>query len=137
LIQRILAGGNGMGGFYSPVGVGTIMEKNKEKKIIDGREYLLEMPLRATFSFVRAHKADAIGNLMYHGGGRASNPIMAMASDMTIAEVDHIVEIGEINPDDVVTPGIFVDRVGKISPVGRGSEVARKRRISEMFEGEK
>lgn len=121
LAERIRAGGSGLGGFYSPVGVGTILEQGKEKKIIDGREYVLEKAIRADFGFVRAYKADKRGNLVYRGSGRACNPIIAMASDITIAEVDEIVEIGELDPEVIVTPGIFVDRIIKVPEGAIGS----------------
>ncbi len=100
LAQRIRAGGGGLGGFYTPVGVGTLVEKGKEKRVIDGKEYILEKPLRADFGFVRAYKADKRGNLVYRGSVRGCNPLIAMACDVTIAEVDEIVEVGElINKD--------------------------------------
>lgn len=121
LVQRMRAGGSGLGGFYTPVGVGTVVEEGKEKRIIDGKEYLLEKPLRADFGFVRAHKADRRGNLVYRGAVRGCNPVIAMASDVTIAEVDEIVEAGELDPDAIVTPGIFVQRIVKIPEGGYGS----------------
>ncbi|MBI2329457.1 MAG: CoA transferase subunit A [Chloroflexi bacterium] len=121
LIERVRAGGSGLGGFYSPVGVGTFLEEGKEKRVIDGKEYLLEKPLRADFAFVRAYKADTRGNLVYRGSVRGSNPIIAMAADVTIAEVDEIVEVGELDPETIVTPAIFVDRIVKIAEDGFGS----------------
>lgn len=121
LAQRMHAGGSGLGGFYTPVGVGTIVAEGKEKRIIDGKEYILEKPLRADFGFVRAYKADKRGNLIYRGAVRGGNPIIAMASDVTIAEVDEIVEVGELDPDAIVTPGIFVQRIVKIPEGGYGS----------------
>jgi len=121
MAERIRAGGSGLGGFYTPVGVGTIVEKGKEKKIIDGKEYILEKPLRADFGFVRAYKADKRGNLIYRGAVRGCNPIIAMASDVTIVEVDEVVETGELAPDVIVTPGVFVKRIVKIPEGGYGS----------------
>lgn len=121
LAQRIRAGGNGVGGFYTPVGVGTVVEKGKEKKVIDGKEYILEKPLRADFGLIRAYKADKRGNLVYRGAVRSVNPLIAMASDITIAEVDEIVETGELDPDAIVTPGVFVQRIVKIPEGGYGS----------------
>ena len=121
LIERIRCGGSGLGGFYTPVGVGTVVEKGKEKKIIDGREYILEKPLRADFGLIRAHKADKRGNLIYRGAVRGANPIIAMASNVTIAEVDEIVEVGELDPDAIVTPGVLVQRVVQIPEGGYGS----------------
>ncbi len=114
LAQRLHAGAAGLGGFYSPVGIGTIMEEGKEKRVINGREYLLEMPIRGDFAFVRAYKADKIGNLIYRGTARSYNPLIAMAADVVIAEVDDIVEAGEIDPEHVITPGVYVDRIVKI-----------------------
>ncbi|MFC2052416.1 CoA transferase subunit A [Chloroflexota bacterium] len=121
MAQRIHAGGAGIGGFYTPVGVGTIVEKGKEKKVIDGKEYILEKPLKADFGFVRAYKADKRGNLVYRGSVRSCNPLIAMASKVTIAEVDEIVEVGELDPEVIVTPGVFVHRIVKIPEGGYGS----------------
>lgn len=121
LMARLHAAASGIGGFYSPVGVGTIVEEGKEKRVIDGREYLLEMPLKPDFGFVRAHKADKYGNLVYLGVQRGYNPVIAMASKVTIAEVDEIVEPGELDPEGIVTPAIFVDRIVQIPEGGRGS----------------
>ena len=121
LAERIRAGGSGLGGFYTPVGLGTIVEEGKEKKIIDGREYLLERPLQADFGFVRAYKADKRGNLVYRGSVRGCNPIIAMACRVTIVEVDEIVEVGELDPDAIVTPEIFVHRIVRIPEGGCGS----------------
>ena len=105
----------GMGAFYSPIGVGTPYEKGKEKKIINGKEYLIEYPLSADFGFIRAYKADKLGNLIYRGTARGFNPLIAKAARLTIAEVDEIVEPGEIDPEHIITPGIFVDRIVKIA----------------------
>ena len=135
LVQRIRAGGSGIGGFYSPIGIGTVVEEGKEKKIIDGKEYILEKPLKADFGFVRAYKADRMGNLVYHGGGRACNPIIAMASKVTIAEVDEIVDVGELDPEVIVTPGIFVNRIVEIPEGGLGSHEERARMLREISEG--
>jgi 3-oxoadipate CoA-transferase alpha subunit len=126
MAERIRAGGSGIGGFYTPTGAGTVLEEGKEKKVIDGKEYILEKPLKADFSLIRAHKADKRGNLTYRGAGRSANPIMAMAADITIAEADDIVEVGELDPEDVVTPGIFVDRIIKIPDNGLGSYQQRE-----------
>ena len=136
LVERIRAGGSGIGGFYSPIGVGTIVEEGKEKRIIDGKEYLFEKPLTSDFGFIRAHKADRMGNLVYRGSGRACNPIIAMASKVTIAEVDEIVETGELDPEVIVTPGIFVDRVVKIPEGGLGSSKEKARILHETCEGD-
>lgn len=116
---RIKAAGMGMGAFYSPVGVGTIYEKGREKRIINGREYILEYPLSADYAFVRASKADKMGNLQFRGTERAFNVIIAKACRTTIAEVDELVAPGEIDPDQVVVPGIYVDRIVRIPEGGR------------------
>lgn len=133
LVERLRAGGSGIGGFYSPVGVGTILEKGKEVKVINGKKYILETPIRADFGFVRAFKADKLGNLVYRGSGRGCNPIIAMASDVTIAEVDEIVEVGELDPEVVVTPSIFVDRIVKIPEGGLGSYQHRAKLLERVF----
>ncbi len=108
---RMKAGGMGIEAFYSPIGIGTVYERGKEKRVFNGKEYLLEYPLRADYGFVRACKADKLGNLTYKGTERAANPLVAKACDVTIAEVDEIVESGEIAPDHVVTPGMYLDRI--------------------------
>ncbi|HEY91349.1 MAG TPA: CoA transferase subunit A [Dehalococcoidia bacterium] len=113
LVERIRAGGAGIPGFYTPTGVGTIAEEGKEKKTINNREYLLEMALRADFAFIKAHKTDQKGNLTYRMTARNFNPLMAMAAEVTIAEVEEIVETGDLDPEYVITPHIFVDRIVK------------------------
>jgi 3-oxoacid CoA-transferase len=126
LASRLYAGAAGLGGFYNPVGVGTIVAEGKERRIINGREHILEEPIVPDFAFIRAHKADRLGNLVYQGTFRLDQPAMAMAARVTIAEVDEIVEVGGIDPEHVVTPGIFVDRIVKIPGDGLGTQ--RKRR---------
>ena len=106
--ERIRAAGAGIGGFFTPTGYGTIVAEGKETRIIDGKHYVLEMPLRADFAFVKAWKGDRVGNLVYRRTARNFNPVMATAARITIAEVEQLVEPGEIDPDHVVTPGIFV-----------------------------
>lgn len=118
LVERIRAAGAGIGGFFTPVGVGTLIARGKEKRLIDGREYILEFPLRADYAFIRAYKADKLGNLVYKGTSRGFGPIMATAADITIAEVDEILEPGELDPEVIVTPGIFVDRIVKRTELG-------------------
>ncbi len=108
LAERIRSAGAGLGGFLTPTGVGTIVEEGKEKMVINGMEYLLELPLKADVALVYAEKADKFGNLVYAGSKSNFNPLMATAADITIAEVAEVVEIGEINQLDVKTPGIFV-----------------------------
>jgi acetate CoA/acetoacetate CoA-transferase alpha subunit len=111
LAERIRAGGSGLGGVLTPTGVGTVVEEGKEKIIVDGREYLLEKPLRAEVALLKAYKADQAGNLIYHRSARNFNPLMALAADLVIVQVEQIVEIGEIDPDEVMTPGILVDKI--------------------------
>lgn len=111
LAERIRAAGAGIGGFYTPTGVGTVIEEGKEVKEINGKKMLLEYGLPADFTFVRAHKADTYGNLIYRMTQRNYGPVMAMAGKVTIAEVDEIVEPGDLDPERVDTPGIFVQRV--------------------------
>jgi 3-oxoacid CoA-transferase subunit A len=106
--ERIRAGGAGIGGFFTPAGYGTLVAEGKESRVIEGRPYVLEKPLRADFAFVKAWTGDRAGNLVYRRTARNFNPVMATAADVTIAEVEHLVEPGRIDPDHVVTPGIFV-----------------------------
>ncbi|MRH44363.1 acetate CoA-transferase subunit alpha [Aquibacillus halophilus] len=111
LAERIRSGGSGLGGILTPTGVGTSVAEGKEIIRVDGRDYLLETPLRADVALLKAKKADKSGNLVYNRSARNFNPIMALAADLVIAEVDEIVEIGEIDPEDVVTTGILVDKI--------------------------
>lgn len=111
LIERIRCGGAGLGGFLSPVGVGTLLAEGKETKVVGGKEYILELPLHADFALLRAHKADPAGNLTYSKTARNYSPVMATAAKTVIVEVDQIVELGGIHPEEVVTPSIFVDRI--------------------------
>jgi 3-oxoacid CoA-transferase subunit A len=111
LAERIRAGGAGIGGFYTPTGVGTVVAEGKETREIDGQMYLLEKPLRADFAIVRAAVGDRSGNLRFHATARNFNPLMAMAAKVTIAEVDELVDEGAIDPDDVHLPGVFVKRI--------------------------
>ena len=111
LAERIRAGGAGIGGFYTATGVGTKVAEGKETRVIAGREYLLEMPLRADFSFVYAWKADRWGNLVFRKTTRNFGPMMCAAAKVTIVEAPQVVAAGEIDPDLVQTPGIYVKRV--------------------------
>ena len=106
--ERIRAGGAGIGGFFPPTGYGTLAAEGKETRIIDGRPYVLESPITADFAFVKAWKGDRLGNLIYRRTARNFNPVMATAGRVTIAEVEELVEPGALNPDEVVTPGIYV-----------------------------
>jgi len=108
LAEQVRAGGAGLGGVLTPTGVGTVVEEGKQKINIDGREYLLELALQADFALIRAHKADTLGNLVYRRATRNFNPLMAMAAKVVVAEVEEIVPAGEIDPDAVMTPGLFV-----------------------------
>lgn len=111
LSERIRIAGAGIGGFLTPTGYGTRLAEGKEARVIDGKGYVLEMPLHADFALVRAECADSWGNLTYNTAGRNFNPMMAAAAKITIAEVGQVVSVGSLDPEHVVTPGIFVDRV--------------------------
>ncbi len=108
LAEKIRAGGAGLGGVLTPTGLGTLVAEGKQIITVDGREYLLEKPLRADIAFLKAHTADKAGNLIFHSSARNFNPLMGMAADIVIAEAANIVEIGAIDPDAVMLPGIFV-----------------------------
>jgi len=109
LAERIRAAGAGLGGILTHTGVGTAVEKGKQKITIDGREYLLETPIHGDVTLIKAAVADRVGNLVYHGAARNFCPLMATAGTIVLAEVDRIVDIGELDPECIVTPGIFVD----------------------------
>lgn len=113
LAERIRCGGAGLGGFLTPTGVGTIVEEGKEKKTIGERTYLLELPLRADIALIKAWKADKYGNLIYSKSARNFNPLMAMAADLVIVEAEEIVEVGALDPEQVMTPGALVDMIIK------------------------
>lgn len=115
--ERIRSGGAGIGGFLTPVGLGTPLAEGKTTIEVDGATFLLERPLHADVAFVRAHKADRLGNLQYRMAGRNFNPLMATAADLVIAEVDEIVETGELDPEQIQTPAIFVDRIVQCPPM--------------------
>ena len=115
LAERIRCGAGGLGGFYTPVGVGTVVEKGKDKKVIGGKEYILELPLHADFALIKAHQADTLGNLVYKGTARSFNPVMATAAKTTIVEVDKLVEPGQLDPEAVMTPHVYVDRIVEVS----------------------
>jgi 3-oxoacid CoA-transferase subunit A len=111
LAERIRAGGAGVGGFYTPTGVGTKVAEGKETRVIDGRAYLLELPLRADFALVYAWKADSWGNLVFRKTTRNFGPMMCAAAKVAVVEAPQVVAAGEIDPDQVHTPGIYVKRV--------------------------
>jgi 3-oxoadipate CoA-transferase, alpha subunit len=111
LAERLRAAGAGIGAFFSPTAVGTPLAAGKETRIIDGREYVLEYPFRGDYAFIAAHRADRLGNLVYRKTARNFGPVMATAAATTIAEVAHVVETGSIDPENVITPSIYVDRI--------------------------
>ncbi|MGV7960253.1 acetate CoA-transferase subunit alpha [Photorhabdus tasmaniensis] len=111
LIERIRCGGAGLGGFLTPTGVGTFVEAGKQKITLNGTDYLLELPLRADLALIQAHLSDHQGNLTYQLSARNFNPVIALAADSTIAEPDALVEVGEIAPDCVMTPGALIDYI--------------------------
>ncbi|WP_199634792.1 3-oxoacid CoA-transferase subunit A [Serratia sp. PAMC26656] len=111
LAARIQAGGSGLGGFYTPTGYGTKLAEGKETREIDGRQYVFELPLKADFALIKAEKGDRWGNLLYSKTGRNFGPIMAMAAHCTIAEINQLVPLGELDPETIITPGIFVQRL--------------------------
>ena len=111
LAEQIRAGGAGLGGFLTPTGLGTVIEEGKEKIEVNGKEYLLELPLRADVALILGHKVDKAGNIVYRGATRNFNTVMATAADIVIVETENLVEVGEIDQNDVVTPGLFVDYI--------------------------
>ncbi|WP_309067515.1 3-oxoacid CoA-transferase subunit A [Microbacterium sp.] len=116
LAERIRAAGAGIGAFFSPTGVGTQLAEGKEEREIDGRRYVLEYPIKADYALISALKGDRWGNLVYRETARNFGPIMATAAATTIVQVDETVELGSLDPENVVTPGIFVDRVVAVGP---------------------
>lgn len=113
LAERVRAGGSGLGGILTSTGLGTIIAEGKKVVEIEGKEYLLEMPLRADVAIIKANKGDKSGNLIYNGTTQNFNPLMAMAADLVIAEVDTVVETGELSPESIHTPFIFVDHIAQ------------------------
>lgn len=111
LAEAIRAGGAGIGGFYTKTAVGTKLAENKEEKVIDGQRYIFEKAIKGDVAIIKAAKADSLGNLIYSHTAMNMNPMMAMAADIVIAEVDEIVEVGSIDPHHVVTPHVYVDYV--------------------------
>ena len=114
LAERIRAAGAGIGAFFSPTGYGTLLAEGKEARLIDGRNYVLEYPIRADFALIKALRGDRWGNLIYRKTARNFGPIMASAADCTIAQVREIVNLGDLDPEAVVTPGIFVKRIVEV-----------------------
>ncbi|RJF99212.1 3-oxoacid CoA-transferase subunit A [Noviherbaspirillum saxi] len=111
LAERIRAAGAGIGGFFSPTGYGTQLAEGKETRVIDGRNYVFETPIHADFALIKALRGDRWGNLVYRKAARNFGPVMAMAAKCTIAQVAEVVELGELDPEAIITPGIFVQRV--------------------------
>jgi len=124
LAERIRAAGAGIGAFYTPTGFGTQLAQGKETRVIDGRHYVLEFPIRADFALIKALRGDRWGNLVYRKTARNFGPIMASAATVTIAQVDDIVELGELDPEDIVTPGIFVTRIVHVPADSRSRQGA-------------
>jgi 3-oxoadipate CoA-transferase, alpha subunit len=114
LAERLRAAGAGIGAFFSPTGVGTPLAEGKESRVIDGREYLLEYPIRGDVALIRAHVADRMGNLVYRKTARNFGPVMATAATVTIAQVSRVVEVGSLDPEAVVTPAIYVNRIVEV-----------------------
>ena len=115
LAERIRAAGAGIGAFYTPTGHGTLLAEGKETRVIAGRPHVLEYPLAADFALIKAHRGDRLGNLVYRKAARNFGPIMASAAACTVAQVDALVEVGALDPEAIVTPGIFVRRVVAIA----------------------
>jgi 3-oxoadipate CoA-transferase alpha subunit len=111
LAERMRAAGAGIGAFFCPTGVGTPLAEGKEQRTIDGREYVLEFPIKGDVALIKAHRADTVGNLVYRKTARNFGPVMAAAASTTVAQVSEVVPAGAIDPEAVVTPGIYVDRV--------------------------
>lgn len=111
LAERLRAAGAGIGGFFTPTGVGTPLAEGKEQRTIDGRDYVLEFPLPGDLALIKAHTADRSGNLVYRKTARNFGPVMATAAGTTVAQVSRIVAPGELDPEAVITPGIYVDRI--------------------------
>ena len=116
LAERMRAAGAGIGGFYSPAAVGTPLAEGKEVRTIDGRDYLLEFPIHGDVALIKAYRADRMGNLVYRKTARNFGPVMAAAATVTIAQVGEVVEVGALDPEAVVTPAIYVNRLVEVAP---------------------
>ncbi|MRJ78330.1 3-oxoacid CoA-transferase subunit A [Aeromicrobium sp. SMF47] len=114
LAERMRAAGAGIGAFFCPTGVGTPLAEGKEKRTIDGRDYVLELPIRGDVALIGAHAGDEMGNLVYRRTARNFGPVMATAAAVTIAQVTQVVPVGTLDPESVVTPGIYVDRIVQV-----------------------
>jgi len=113
LMERVRAAGAGLGGILTPTGLGTVVQEGKDIIAVDGKQFILEKAISGDFALIKAWKADKMGNLVYRKTARNSNPIMAMAGRITIVEAEEIVEIGELDPESIVTPGVFVNYIVK------------------------
>ncbi len=122
LSERIRAAGAGIGGFFTPTASGTVVSEGKETRVLDGRPQVFERPLRADFAFIKGWKGDRVGNLVYRRTARNFNPVMAAAAEVTIGEVEELVEPGQLGPDHIVTPGIFVRHIFQGGPYERRIE---------------
>jgi 3-oxoadipate CoA-transferase, alpha subunit len=121
LAERMRAAGAGIAAFFCPTAVGTPLAAGKETRLIGGREYVLEYPIHGDVALIKAHRADTLGNLIYRKTARNFGPVMATAAAITIVQVDEVVEPGGIDPEVVVTPGIYVDRIVRVRPAGEGA----------------
>src|SRR5215471_8029272 len=133
--ERIRAGGAGIGGFFTPTGYGTIVAEGKETRVINGRDYVLEAPLYADFAFVKAYKGDTKGNLVYRKTARNFNPVMATAAKVTFAEVEHLVETGTLDPDAIVTAGVYVAHIFQGSNYEKRIEKRTIRQVEKLKSG--
>jgi 3-oxoadipate CoA-transferase alpha subunit len=114
LVERIRSAGAGLGGFYTPTGAGTVLAAGKETRVLNGREYVFETPIHADFALIKAHRGDRLGNLSYRGTMRNFNMVMATAAKVVLAEVDELVPLGTLGPEQIHTPGIFVNHVVQV-----------------------
>ncbi len=114
LAERIRAGAAGIGGFFTKTAAGTELAKGKETRLINGKEYVFEHPINGDVALIKARQGDRWGNLVYHRGARVNNPVMAGAAKLTIAQVNEIVELGVLDPEHIVTPGVYVDRLVEV-----------------------
>ena len=114
-LEVLVEAGAGLGAIFSPTGYGTLLAEGKETRRINGRDYVLELPIYADFALIKAHKSDRWGNLVYRKAARNFGPIMAMAASCAIVQVDQVVELGALDPEVIITPGIFVQRVVQVA----------------------
>ncbi|MGZ2749006.1 3-oxoacid CoA-transferase subunit A [Burkholderia stagnalis] len=131
LAERIRAAGAGIGGFFTPTGFGTKLAEGKETRVIDGKQYVFETPIHADFALVKAYKGDRWGNLVYRKTARNFGPIMASAAKVAIVQVSEVVPLGALNPEHIVTPGIFVQRIVEVPQAAHAAELAAERAASQ------